>query len=248
MSHRNTHFVIFSSAIIGFGLPAYPAIGQESADSVDEIEPRWLVKLSLATTSSGPAADIEKAMVASGFNQASPAFVGPPIAHPFSRTGFGQIGSPWMIALHYSIRPPFLLGVIMSNAPIGTTHGYRGPLLFLFINYSVFAISPTVSVQFADVLHLGIGPAIYIAKSSQTNTGIEAESKSATKIGALLDLGLSIPAHSLLFAIVSLQYRYVGKSDIGPYEARVGNAAATMPASSVSYDHTFIAVGVGITL
>ncbi len=249
MSFRTAYLVILSSTVIALVLPVCPATAQESADTQNEIEHRWLVTFSLATTSSGPANDIQKAMVASGFNQTSSGgFFGGPVAHPFSRTGFGAIGFPWMIALRYSTRSPFLLGVTVSNAPIGTTLGYRDPYLFLFINYSVFTISPTVSVQFADVLHLGIGPAIYFAKSSQDNAGTEAGSKSAAKVGLLMDVGLSIPARSLFFPIVSLQYRYVGKVAIGPFESRFINSAATMPTSSVSYNHTFIAVGMGLRL
>lgn len=250
MSYRYAYLVILSSAIIAFGLPAYKAICQERADSLTETEHRWLVTLSLATTSSGPAADIEKAMVASGFNQTSYGgfFSSGPIAHPFSRTGFGEIGSPWMIGLHYSIRPPLSLGVIVSNTPIGTTIGYHDPYLFLFVDYSVFTISSIVSIQFLDILHIGIGPAVYNTKSYQDNAGVAAESKSVAKIGALLDIELSIPAHSHLFGVVSIQYRYVGKVDIGPFESRLGDSAATIPATNGSYDHTFIAIGVGLRL
>lgn len=249
MSYRNPCLATLCSVIIALGCPVFPAIAQESADTLNEIEHPWLVTLSFATTSSGLAADIEKAMVASGFNQTCPgSFLGGPVAHPFSRTGFGVIGSPWMIALRYSIRPAILLGVTVSNTPIGTTLGYRDPYLFLFINYSVFTISPTASVQFASVLHLGIGPAIYIAKFSQDNAETEAATQSAVKVGLLLDAGLSIHARSLFFAIVSLQYHYAGKVTIGSFESRLSNSARTMPASSVSYNHTFIAVGMGLRL
>ncbi len=249
MFFRQAYLVIPSRVLFAFVLTAYPALAQERADTANEIEHHWLLSLSLATTSSGPANDIEMGMVASGFNKTSPGGIwGGPLAHPFSRTGFGQIGAPWMITLRYSIDPLFSFGVTVSNAPIGTTLGYHDPYLYLFINYSVFTISPTASVQFGDILHLGIGPAIYIAKCSQDNAGTQSASQSATKAGYLLDAGLSIPACSSFFADVSFQYRYVGKVVIGPFESRLGSSAATMPASSVSYNHTSIAFGIGLWL
>jgi len=244
MDHRNITIAVFSSAVIFLGLSPYPSLGQEKTDSITENGHRSIlsVSLSLGTASSGPAADIEEAMISSGFNKTTPAgFFGGPIANPFSRTGFGTIGLPWMIALHYSLRPPFLLGAIVSDAPIGETNGYHDPYLSLSIKYSVFTIASTFSLQFADCFHLGVGPAIYIAES-------DAEIQSAAKFGVLFDLGLSIPAHSCFFFVVSFQYRYVGNVDVGPKEARIGNAAATMPASSVSFDHSLLAVGIGTRL
>jgi hypothetical protein len=248
MSLRTASLVVLWSTIITFGFPAYSALGQEGVDSPAKPERRCHVTLSLGTTSSGPAGDIESAMVASGFNETLD-FLGR-TEYPFSRTGIS--GIPWMISLNYAIRqnaikPTVLLGVIVSDAPIGMTFGYREPLLFLDIDYSVFTISPTVSVQFADVFHLGIGPALYTAKSQQTG-GTLTVSQSATKVGALLDLGLSYPPHSRFFAILSVQYRYVGKTTIGPFESSLGDSSATMPATSVSYSHSFVSVGMGIRL
>jgi len=246
MSHRTACLAILSIGIIAFGLAAYPALGQESTNSSTKPERRWVLTLSLGTTSSGPATDIESAMVASGFNKTSTVLG--TTAHPFSRTGAGVTGEPWMISVQNKIKPPLLLGVIVSDAPIGETLGMHDPYLFLFIDYSVFTVSPTVSYQVADVLHLGIGPAIYTVKSHRNDAPGEADSQSATKFGVLLDVGLSIPAHSRFFAIASLQYRYVGNTTIGPYEVSGYQSSATMPATSVSYNHFFLSVGMGIRL
>jgi opacity protein-like surface antigen len=200
------------------------------------------VTLSLGTTSSGPANDIEEAMIASGFNHdwgwgESPSSV----------TGWG--GVAWMIALQYRTNPRLSLGVVVSNAPIGHTSGEHSPLNVLSVDYSVSTLSPTVSYRFSDYLHLGIGPAIYSAEaSSEDLVGTESGSQSATKFGILLDFGLSIPAHSRFFAIFSAQYRYVGNMTIGPFESTFLQDSATMPATSVSYNHYFVSVGLGIRL
>jgi hypothetical protein len=246
ISSRTTPLVLLWSAIIAFGFPAYSALGQESTESPAKPERRWLVTLSVGTTSSGPAGDIESAMTASGFNKTLDFFG--KTEYPTSKTG--AIGIPWMVSLNYAVRthavkPDVLLGVIVSDAPIGMTTGYREPLLFLEIDYSVFTISPTVSVRFADVVHLGIGPALYNAKCHQETGTV---SQSATKVGVLLDFGLSFPAHSRFFAIVSVQYRYVGNMTIGPFEEEFLNTSAAMPATSVSYNHSFVSIGMGIRL
>jgi hypothetical protein len=250
MFYRSIFTVILTSIVIPFSLSIYSAFGQEKTDSIAVNENRSFlsVSLSLASTSSGPAADLEDAMVVSRFNQASPGFFGGPVAHPFSRTGLGEIGTPWMIALQYSIIPHLLLGVTLSNAPIGMTLGYRDPLLFLFINYSIFTIASTASLRLTDGLHLGVGPSVYIAESHQDNVGKIVDRKSTVKLGILLDIGLSIPARSRFFGVVSFQYRYVGKVDTGPFKATPDNSAAMMPASRVNFNHIFIAAGVGVRL
>jgi hypothetical protein len=251
MSCRTTYLVFLSVAVMAFGFPAHPVLGQESADSPTKAERRWLLTLSLGTTSGGPATDIESAMVASGFNKRI--FFGATTTFPSSNTGSGVIGSPWMISLQHAIRqnatrPTVLLGLIVSDAPIGTTTGLHEPYLFLDIDYSVFTIAPTVSVRFADVVHLGIGPALYKVESWQTVITTETLSQSATKVGFLVYFGLSYPAHSRFYAILSVQYRYVGNMTIGPFESKLGDNAATMPATSVSYNHSFVSVGMGIRL
>lgn len=248
MSSWTGYLALLSSALIALGLPADPAFGQERADSPTRPDRRWLVTLSLGTTSNGPATDIEEAMIASGFDEPSPG-LGSPIANPFSKTGFGMTGEPWMVALYNRARSHLLLGVVVSDAPIGFTDGMHDPWIFLSVRYSVFTVSPTVSYQFSDSFHLGIGPAMYIAECrDEPSPGTEAESQSVTKVGVLLDAGLSIPAHSRFFAIFSAQYRYVGNMTIGPFESTFLQYSATMPATSVSYNHYFVSVGLGIRL
>lgn len=208
---------------------------------------RLSLSLSLGTTSSGPAADIESAMTKAGFNQTSYGFWGPSPS-PFSRTGFGEIGYPWMFALRYSPSSLLLLGFIASNAPIGESLGLHESNLYLFIKYSVSTVASTASVSLADVLHVGLGPAIYVASSRQDEIGTDINITSATKIGALLDVGLSVPAHSRFFVVGSFQYRYVGRADVGPFKSTLGGYFATMPSASARFNHTFTSLGFGIRL
>lgn len=241
---RQSLLLIFLDAAAALVLTVYPAIAQEGADTVKQTERRWLVTLSFGITSSGPAADIEKAMNASQFNQTLPAgLFGGPTAHPFSRIP----SISWVTALRYSMSPLIDLGLIISNAPMWETHGYSNPDFFLYINSSVFTIAPTASLKFIDILHFGIGPALFVTTVNQGG-GLEDISQSATKVGFLLDAGLAVPARSSFFFNVSLQYRLVGKVTIGPYVSRLSNDGKTMPSSNVNYNHLFIAAGMGLRL
>lgn len=248
-SRRVTFLLVLCGVFVACGLSARRAFGQESVQAPTQPASRWFVTASLGTTSSGPASDIEAAMVAAGFNRPSPGFAGPPVAHPFSRTGAGDSGASWMVDVHRDVGRNLLLGLMVSDAPIGVTYGHHDPDLFLNLTYSVFTIAPTVAFRISDSVHLGIGPAVYSAKVRQAPSGGgEAKSQSATKIGAILDFGLKIPAQSRVFAVVSLQYRYVGRTRIGPFESSLGQNSATLPATEVSFDHFFASAGVGVRL
>ncbi len=188
-------------------------------------------------------------MVAAGFNRPSSSFGGPPITHPFSQTGANGSGLSWEVDVHRAVGPNLLLGLLVSDAPIGVTYGNHDPYLFLNLTYSAFTVAPTVAFRVSDNLHVGIGPAIYSVKVSQgLSGGGETKSQSATKVGALLDLGLKFPAQSRVFALVSLQYRYVGRTRIGPFVSSFNENSATLPATDVSFNHFFASAGVGVRL
>lgn len=189
-------------------------------------------------------------MTGSGFDQTSPrGWFGGPTPHPFSRTGLGETGAPWMLAMQYSLTQFALIGVIAGNAPIGETFGYHGSPFYLFVDYSVATVGITGSFQLADVFRAGIGPAIYVATSSQDYLGSDIESRSATRFGGLLDIGLSLPSDTLFFFAGSFQYRFVGKADVGPFTTRfVNSVGPTLPSTSVWFNHTFVAVGIGVRL
>jgi hypothetical protein len=120
--------------------------------------------------------------------------------------------------------------------------------LFLVVHYSVFTVSPTVAFTYKDVLRLGAGPAVFVARSGRDNGGTLDNVTTATKIGAVLDLGISIPMASSFSADLGFQYRFVGTADIGPFEAKPGDPSTTLPVSSVRYDHILISVGIGVGL
>ena len=198
----------------------------------------------LAHTSSGPASDIEIEMNSSGWDETSPGFFGPGVKHPFSNTGFGALGFPWMLGLDYRIKAPFSLAVFFGNLNIGTTLGYHENGSFLFINYSVSMVASTFSVQ-SEGMRLGVGPAIFTTNVWRTDEPGELVKKD-NKIGFLIDFGLAIPANYHLFAELKVQYRKVGRVEIGPFMDTGKILTATLPATKVSYDHWFMGLGLGI--
>lgn len=229
---------------------SYPISGlaQSKNDKDHPKVRRWSVSYCLGLASSGPASDIERAMTASGFDDTSYGlFSSKPIGHPFSTTGIGHT----LIEVHYLIKDHFSVGAILGNSSIGETLGYHDPLCYLFIKYSVKIYAPVFSVL-SHGFRLGIGPAWYIANATRTDAGGGTPSKSVNKLGFLFDLGLNVPENSRFFFELKVQYRSVGKIEIGPYESKFETEllkeSSTFPASKVSYNHFFVGIGVGFRL
>ncbi len=240
---------IVCAALAACRLAGTAALAQEGEPAEPQRQYRWLLIAAPGTTSGGPASDIERAMRAAGFGQTSYGFFGPPVDHPFSRTGNGIIGPNWMLAAHRSVAPRLLVGVTVSDAPMGYTSGFKGPYLWLDLQYSVATLAPTLSYELSKAVRLGAGPAVYRTEVRQERSGGGfLATQSATKVGALAELGVSLPADSRVCVALSLQYRLVGHVTIGPFESTVGQYSATRPASSVSFDHFFFGVGVGVRL
>ncbi len=247
--NKMKHLVIVITVIIL--ISAYPVslLAQNTDDGSSPKLRRWTVSLYLAGTMGGPAKDVEKAMVAGGFNQTSTGlFGGLGRSHPFSRRGPQYYGEyTYMIGISYIFKSPFAAGIIASRADLGETRGYRDPFLWLSPRYSVSTVAPIVSVQ-AKWFHFGIGPALHYAKSTQENGGKEVSRKSIRKYGFIIDFGLTIPRKSRFFVELKAQYRAVGQVKIGPYEASSLDNSAILPVTKVNYNHWFIGLGVGIRL
>lgn len=233
---------VFALGLLLSGGDLFIFAKETSHDSKSGLK-RWSISLSLATTSSGPAEDIEKAMVASGFNETTYNFFRQGnIQHPFSRTGFDWFNRySLMISAHYLLGPHFSVGVIVSESDIGRTHGACEGCL-LFIHYGVTTCAPVISGQ-AYGFRISIGPALYVVKSAQ-DQGINQQ---ANKIGFLLDFGLTFPEKSRFFVELKGQYRLVGETIIGPYEEKSlwDDVSSTFPAAKVNYNHWFLGGGIG---
>ena len=78
-----------------------------------------------------------------------------------------------------------------------------------------------------------MGPAYYVATTKEVMVFPE-KVRSNSKLGILLDFALILPVRTRFYLELNFQCRLAGKTEIGPYEARVP-----------SYDHWIFGVGIG---
>jgi hypothetical protein len=231
--------ILFGATFV-LDLGGIPVFGQTKDDSV--AERRWSLAVSVGVTSRGPESGIENAMNASGFNQTSPAdWSGGSQDHPFSR---GGSETPWEVALRFALDPPIQVGIIVNDAANGEIIGYRQQM-YLFVNYSILTIGTDAYIQVFG-FRLGIGPALSKVKSWLDDAAKSVGASSVTKLGALIDVGLSQPADTRFFFDLDFQYCFTGKVAIGPYTSNYFDSSATMPSSRINCNYYVIAFGLGI--
>jgi len=208
---------------------------------------RWSLSFSLGTTSSGPAKDIEKAMIRDGFDETLPGgwFWGS-VEHPVSHTGLEGIGFPWTIQISYAINQRFDGVLLISHTPIGKTVGYRAdPEIHLSVYYYSTVISPLFLYKPFRILYIGLGPALFINKIEQESGGKLIYCKQKSHFGALLQASLQYPQKKLLFLQCNVQYRYMGKATFGPFKR---TSLAQLYSFEANFSHVFIGFGFGIRL
>lgn len=244
---------IFASVL----LASYPAIlrADEKGSEPKPKPSRWILSLSLGANFGGPSKAIEKAMDASGFGVdrgGGESFFGRTSSkeYPRSRPVFGET-----LGLYYMFKSPFALGVFVGYAQ-GETNGryyhipedtpWGGTEIYLDVNYSILTFAPLISVQ-ASWFKFGVGGAIHHTSTYPSRGG--GRKDKYWKFGLLLDSGLIIPfkGRPFFFELI-LQYRSIGKIEVGPFTSTAGDDSATFPVSRVNYSHFFLGAGVGVRL
>jgi hypothetical protein len=241
MKGRNGGCVIATLMCLSLAMPA---------DA--QTERRWSVALTTGSSGPGPAADLEAAMRASGFDEPGGGCVFgicfPPVEHPFSNTGFGSIGFPFALQIDHRLpNRRWGLSVLVGRTPIGQTMGLHAPYTSLYIDYAVDSLGFMPTLEWKG-LAVGVGPALHIARTRDADPQDGPHGwEHHAKFGALVQGRLMYPARSRLFLDLSGQYRYVGNVDVGPItpEALL-EPAATFPASRASFNHGHVAVGLGV--
>ena len=199
----------------------------------------------------GPCKQIEEAMIKNGFDDhRGPGWISfgnsSGTDYPFTDNYIPS----WMINVKYHLKPHFSVGIVAGKAHLGSTHGYKIETWghILYIDYTIFNISPIFSYNLFDNMRIGIGPSINFTKaweSSYGSKGIEVEDKH-TKVGFLVDFGLRIPKKSRFFFELNAQYRYVGKAEIGPFNENPYRDV--LPKTKVNYSHFLISFGFGVRI
>ena len=222
---------------------------QESSNSNIPKIKKWSVVMYLGNNTGGPSKQIEDAMVTNGFDdykQGLPWYYFGGSSgkdHPYTDNMLS-----WMISVKCYLKYPFSIGVAGGKTNLGSTHGYKienwGNTLY--IDYSVYNISPIFSYNLYNIVRIGIGPSVYFTnawESSNHPEGVDVE-YNHTKVGFIIDFELKIPKKSRFFFELNAQYRYVGKAEIGPFNENPYRDI--LPKTEVKYNHVFIGSGFGV--
>jgi hypothetical protein len=226
-------------------LLALSTVGTARAQSADQPSDPQLKRFSISGyfggTSGGPAAGIEAEMRTAGFDKTTQCwiFCEGAIHHPKS---YGP-GTSSMVALKYRLRPrlavQLLYGGVSTGETIGAAGGTFGGLLIL--NHGVNTLAVVASLQEGPLV-LGLGPALYMLRASDTH----GEAGEATKLGLVFDAGLQFPPNSRFFFDLRAQYRWVGSARVGPYTASSFGDSAVLPEFSLNFSHAWFGVGFGV--
>jgi len=224
-----------------------------AAPAAAQTEPSWSVAATLGMPGPGPAPDLEDAMRASGFDAPGGGCVFglcfPPMEHPRSNTGLNRsIGYPFALQLDRRLSDRGLdLSLLLARTPLGETRGLHATGTPLDVEYAVDSVGVMATMERAGFA-VGAGPAIHIARlrdAERLYGGGPWERQ--TKLGALLQGRMTLPARARLFVDVSGQYRYVGRVEVGPIAPHpIWEPGASFPRSAVSFSHWFVGVGSGI--
>jgi hypothetical protein len=205
---------------------------------------RWSVVVATGPTSSGLAAQLEAGMRSTHFDDE---FDG--THFPFSGTAYGDSGFPWLIDVHYAVRARYGVGLIVSQADIGSTFGYRKLFNFLSLSYAVSTVAPIFSVEPRQGIRLGVGPAFYRTSLAEADEPLSSAERRANKLGVVVDGSIEVPSRSRFLADLRVQYRRVGSETAGPF-VRTSLTPNEPPAifrqTSVSYNHWFVGAGFGV--
>lgn len=182
----------------------------------------------------GPCRDIEEAAIGAGFAGYSEIW-----RQSYPNSYMDELS--YMLSLHYKINPLISYELILSRTNLGMTDGLHADGPFLRIDNFAQTIASIAIVRW-NSFRLGIGPAFYILGSQEKKD----ERNSSYKFGLIIDLSWVSSQNSRIFIDIKTQYRIIGKSEIGPYEATRLDMLAMFPAARVNYNHLFIGLGLGI--
>jgi len=225
------------------------ATAQEGSDRVGR---RWEVSATLGWAAAERASQsLEESMIVAGFDETSPAycFVFCVEAQSHPRT-IGTRSSTITITLSYTARSWLQLrGIYAPGGAMKSTIGHRadgstsGSSLALTPSVSAVAFVPVLTLD--GVLRAGVGPSLNVIELA----GGE-DSHRRTRVGVLVDAGLTFPPRSRFFVEITAQYRYVPPVEMGPFRAPASEIFAgdgsILPQARVDLRYAALSLGGGI--
>jgi len=223
--------------------------GQGSTENKNNVY-RWSLSINTGINTTEVAGDIEKAMINADFDyMIPPSRPGPGQKHPYSETGLGDYGFPWTINADYLIGDVIKIGVLMSNTMIGGTTGrHFDPNVSLEMKYTVLTLSPLILLQVHDMISIGLGPALFINHTGQIRERDESTIDRVKHLGILSEVKIVYPQQTRLFLELTGHYRYMGTSEIDPFQIEHTGGTLTFPSFESNFSHFYLGLGFGIRL
>ena len=152
----------------------------------------------------------------------------------------------FMICSKYYLKSQFSIGIVGGITFLGRTYGPVPEDANLQVIYSARYIATIFSYNLYDILSIGIGPSVNFTKASERSFSYERINVKYynTKVGFIIDFGFRIPRKTRLFGELNVQYRYIGKVEIGPFY--VNPDRDPLPQITVKYNHLSICPGFGV--
>jgi len=225
----------------------FPAIvcAQHSSERDTRVKgKRWSITANATLFGSGLSEEITEAMRAGGFDDPTTRwlFGSGIIEHPQS---YPELTSSITLCYRYSDR--LAIRLFIGTAGVGSHHGYNadvGRYIFLKEVHSTTALIPSLIA--GDVARIGIGPALHKLEIHREDAS-GGPGFRKTRIGFVLEAGLTFPARTRWFADIAFHYRHAGSIDAGPFTTgwRDGRTAS-IPRSRISFNKTVFSAGIGI--
>jgi len=245
------------TTLLGAVLLAFlaPVPGSLSAQAMDADPPRWTVSLVAGTTSSGPAGALEQAMIAAGFDEPDETLGGYAAGrtYPYSATGWGQIGLPFVLELRYRPLPWAYAGLAGGLTPIGETVGYQEPIHFV-VEYRVAVVAAVAGIGVRLDLpgeprfRLGVGPARYRVARTPERGVVDLFTTTTDTTGVLFEAGTEARIIGNAALALTVQYRRVGSLTVGPVTLPTLTGPIDFPAVEVGFSHWLTALGLSIEI
>lgn len=155
----------------------------------------------------------------------------------------------WMVQLDYRMIKWMGLGLSAGNSVLAKGPVQIGPLNgsgnMIRIGNSVKTVSLMLTIYLNDYMILGFGPTYNMTNAPS----------GSNKVGFLGQLTIRIPLDERFSVNGIVQYRYVGITEIGPYElyndddspaVDITSANYNFPETQIDFSHVFVGIGMSL--
>lgn len=230
-------------------LAALLVIAQEALTAQIPTPPvrRWSVSTSYEIGGGKSNEGVEASMRAGGFADRESCwfFCTGTIANPHSNSGGAPGG---LLTVRWQFNKLVHFRAIVGRHMLAETFGFKAGGDFGGTNLDVIQSVATVAILAG--IHgraiggpwVAVGPALFRVASEIVSRPTSPLSV-ANRFGAVVAIGLTLPARKRFFVDLQGQYRFVGTTDLGPMDVPNGG---TLPRTPVNFNHLAWGVGLGV--